>query len=248
MQLIIDNFDSKILKTDVYKLYLEEKIIEEQFTEKVKKIKKGIIFCFTDFSPENFTLLENLGFHLVSVRNIYKLDLKTYLKKEVSSFPVKYKILPKKETTKILKENNLIQLAQTIYQTSRYNKDNSLNKKLALDIYINWFKNSLYGDYADEAFLVFDGSSAAGIITIKIKDNEGFIDLLGVLGKYQNQNIATHLLKQGISYLLSRRIKDIFVTTEGENIPANVFYQKNNFILHKIEFAYHKHILLRRTK
>ncbi len=242
MKIFLDPFDTKILKKDVYKLYLQDEESENIVLESIKEIKKGIIFCFTIFSPRNSNLLQQAGFNLISIRNTYKLNLNSLLEKNIEDCPNEYKILNKLKSIKGLQKKDLNQLADTIYKTSRYSKDSSLGRNQSRKIYTNWLNNSLYNNYASEAFLVFDQSTAIGIITIKIKDKIGSIDLLGIRQKYQNKGLATYLLKKAVDYLITQDINDIFVTTEGENIPANIFYQKNNFILQNVELVYHKHI------
>lgn len=241
MKLFFDEFDTKILKQNTYKLYLKENPNSNKLSEEIKKIKDGIIFCFSPFSRKNILLLENLGFNLVSIRNTYKLDLDSYSKKGITPLSKNYRILDKSQINGLIDEKNLIGIAKTIFATSRYNKDEKLDKYTALDIYINWVKNSLYSDYAKQAFVAFDKSLSMGIITIKIKEGVAHIDLLGVINNYQNQKLASHLLINAIKYTNSQKITDIFVVTEGENIPANIFYQVNDFIIQKIELVYHKH-------
>ncbi len=241
MKLILDPFDTEILGINAYKLYLKESS-ENQLLKSVNKIQKGIIFCFTPLFPNNLNLLSQTGFNLISIRNTYKLNLNSYLKKNIGDCPKGYKILARSESIKLLQNKHIAQLADPIYKTSRYSRDELLEKNKSRDIYTTWVSNSLFGNYANEAFLVFYQSSALGMITLKIKGETGFIDLLGVIKQYQNKGLATYLLKKAVDYFKTRNINDILVTTEGENIPANAFYQKNNFILQKVELVYHKHL------
>ncbi len=242
MKLFLDTFDTEIFKRNVYKLYLD-KDISSEVVKSILEIKKGIIFCFTVFSRKNFNLLQKNGFNLISIRNTYKLDLVQYVKKNVGNIPEGYEILDRSRSIKLLQENDLTQIAKTIYETSRYSKDKSLEKNKSFGIYTSWVSNSLYNNYVDEAFLAFNKLTALGIITIKIDNKTGSIDLLGIIKKFQNQKLATHLLRKAIDYLRSHHIDDIFVTTEGENIPANIFYQRNHFLLTNIELVYHKNIV-----
>lgn len=242
MKLFIDDFDTKIFKKNIYKFYLDKEITLKELNKTIGQIKDGIIFCFTLFSIENASALQDSGFKLISIRNTYKLDLNSYVKKPSEPYYGKYILLDKTEALLLLQQINTVQIAKTIYRTSRYSKDKLIDKNKGLDIYINWVNNSLYNNYADQAFLIFDKSFVIGIITIKIKKEGAFIDLLGVNYKYQNQKIGTHLLKNAVTYLISKNIDNIFVITEAENIPANIFYEKNSFITWNVELVYHKHI------
>lgn len=241
MKLLLDPFDTKIFDNDVYKLHLKEGS-GDGFLKLIRQVNKGIIFCFTPFSSENINLLQQAGFNLISSRNTYKLDLNSYLRKNIGHYPKGYKILDKSKSIKLLQRKDITQLADTILKTSRYSKDKFLEKDKNRKIYITWVNNSLYGSYADEAFLIFNQSDLSGMITLKIKDQAGSIDLLGVIRKYRKKGLATYLLKKAVDYFKTRNINNILVTTEGENIPANIFYQRNNFILQNVELVYHKHI------
>lgn len=242
MKFYKDNFDTEILKRDVYKFFFNTNITERKFRSFIKDFKKGLIFCFTIFSNQNINLLKKYGFDFISIRNTYKLNLDLYRQRSLKVLPKRYKIINREDAIKIIRESNLIQLAKTIYKTNRYAQDPLINKHTGVYIYINWIKNSLYKGYANEAFLAFDGLVAGGLITVKIKNNQGFIDLLGIIKSYQNKKLGSHLLKKAIDYMVEKGINDIFVITNGENIPANIFYQKNHFIIYDMKLVYHKHI------
>lgn len=242
MKFYKDNFDTEILRKDVYKLLIDRNITESKLVSYIKDLRKGLIFCFTIFSNQNINLLNKYGFDFISIRNTYKLNLDLYIQKSLKVLPERYKIVNRKSAIKIVKESNLTQLAKTIYKTNRYAQDPLISRDAGVGIYINWIKNSLYKDYANEAFLAFDGSFVGGLISVKIKKNQGFIDLLGIIKNYQNKKLGSHLLKKAINYIAKRGIDDIFVITNGENIPANIFYQKNHFIIQGLELVFHKHI------
>ena len=35
--------------------------------------------------------------------------------------------------------------------------------------------------------------------------------------------------------------REVVVTTEGENVPANRLYQKNGFLVTEVSFVFHRH-------
>lgn len=238
MKIIKDEFDTSILGQHVYKITLDDKTTGSDIERAVHKIDKGIIFCFTPLIPSNVTVLEGLGFHLVSIRSTYKFA-GTLLLEDL--LPEGYSIRPF-DPSSVIADHDIHSLAQNIYIVSRYHKDRSISKNKSMEIYIQWVKNSLYKGYADRCFIARHSDTPMGICTVKIKEKNGYIDLLGVLPGHQSKKIGTALLSQGVAYLQSRKVSAIYVVTEGENIRANIFYQKNHFVIHGVDLVYHKHV------
>ncbi len=238
MKFIKDEFDTAILEQDAYKMTLGETSKKIDVEHSVQKVGKGIIFCFTPCIPSHIAILEGLQFSLVSIRSTYRYA-GTLTKTHV--LPKGYGIKPFTSSQPI-RDKQIRKLAANIHAFSRYHKDHNIAADKSLEIYIQWIKNSLFNGYAKESFLAWLKEEPIGICTIKIKDNQGFIDLLGVLPGHQDKKIGKELLARSIEYLLSRRVDDIFVVTEGENIKANIFYQKNHFVINNVELVYHKHI------
>ncbi|MCK4325580.1 GNAT family N-acetyltransferase [bacterium] len=236
-----DEFDTKVLERNVFKLLIDEDIIDEKKLLSLFGNKDiGIILCTTVFSHKNISLLGELGFNLMTIRNTYKLPLSYYAKKEVNCSD--FNIIQGSKTLIKFKCEDIKNMAYILASTSRYFKDKLIPREKSLDLYVNWINNSIYEHYADEFFLITTkNNKLIGLITLKIKNNSGFIDLIGVHNDFQGLGFGKILLQKGSQYFISSNIDDIFVVTEGENIPANVFYQKNNFIIDKVELVYHKH-------
>lgn len=234
-----DPFDSKIFEKEVYKLIIEKFVSEKQIKNLFQKKSQNLVFCFTPFCNKNIKVLESLNFNFTSIRTTYKYRITKALKTNLPSSIFKINQLSK--TPINLYKNNLKNLANILAQTSHYCKDPQLTSKKAEKLYITWLENSLYHKYADEAFYITVKNRCIGLITLKIKENQGFIDLIGLEKKFQHQGLGKSLLAKGINYFQNKKIKNLLAITEGENIPANRFYQKNTFIVDKIELVYHKH-------
>lgn len=234
-----DGFDSNIFGGNIYKLFIDKKIeSEDVITNLLKNKDISYIFCFTTFNNFNIDILTKLGFRLISIRNIYK---KIFDKVNPSlKIPAGYKIFRNSKRQIELSDIQITDIANVIGNTSRYFKDNKLPKKKSLNLYRNWIKNSLYRGYADESFVIFKNKSLAGIITLKIKPEGGYVDLIGIAREFQNKGLGGVLLQKGVKYLLGKKIKNMYTITEGENVPASRFYQKNGFILDDVQLVYHK--------
>lgn len=238
MKTIKDEFDTSILGHDVYKITLDDKTTGAEIEEGVQAIHKGIVFCFTPLVSQNVTTLEKLQFHFMSIRSTYKFVGPV---PRVDPLPAGYSIAPF-VSSDIISDSDIYDLAHPIYVFSRYYKDTRIPKNKSMELYIQWVNNCLYKGYAQQCFLTWHQGKPIGICTVKIKDGKGFIDLLGVLSDYQDKTIGKQLVVRSLDYLKSRKIDNISVVTEAENIKANIFYQKNNFVIQGIALVYHKHV------
>ncbi len=79
----------------------------------------------------------------------------------------------------------------------------------------------------------------AGILSLKKDQDKFFIDLLGVNSNYRRFGLASVLLSKAIEWASSFD-GSIYSYTQGENIIANRFYQKNGFITKGFKLIYHK--------
>lgn len=241
-----EDYDTKILKNDTFKLLLGNDIISEKDLLKLFSTERiDIIFCFAKFSTNNIALLDKLEFNLISTRVTYRLlNLDNY-KKKSENIHKGYSIVRNSERKFDLKPENTEEIAQVIGSTSRYFKDKLIKPKKSLEIYTRWIENSLYNHYANESFLVTaKNNELIGLVTLKVKGKNGFIDLIGIREEFQKFGLGKVLLYEGVRYFMKNNIEDIFVITEGENVVANAFYQKNGFVVCDFDLVYHKHFNL----
>jgi len=232
-----DDFDSNIFNKNVYKLFLKQEIDTEDILFISDNIP-DIVFCFSIFSNRNIRILEDLGFRFISIRTSYHLEFKE-------------KVVPKKEKNITIKEfgesgesvskDDIRQLSDIIGKKSRYFKDPDVPRQIGKRIYFEWLNNSLFKGYADTVFLLYKKKEIAGLVSLKKQKEKGYIDLIGVKDNFQNKGFGTLLVGKAISTFIDYGINDIYVITEGENLQANYFYQKNGFRIQNVELVYHKH-------
>lgn len=238
---VIDNFDTKIFEKPVTKLFISG-------TVDLKKIKQtlfalpspAIIFCFTPCAPEVTRLLEENNFHLLSSRATYR--LRTHKKTIPTKLPPGFEFF--KASNKVPQWTNasIKKMAMVIGSTSRYFRDPELPPKKSLELYCQWIHNSLYEGYADACFCITKNDELVGLITVKIKGDCGYIDLLGVVPQWHNLGLGSILMKHALQFLNKSKISTVKVVTEAENIPATAFYQKIGFVVENMELVYHKHV------
>lgn len=239
-----DNFDTNTLGIVTYKLFFQNDVVSNDILEKrLNEISKpSMICCVTPFNQVNLELLHNNGFKLISTKNIYKNNVEL-LPINNKGFSKEFTLVRKTSGELINLDLDFSDMINTIAEKGRYSKDSLIPKDKALTIYKEWINNSINHDFADEIILVLLKEKIAGMITLKIVDSKGSIDLIIVDPSFQRRGIGNVLLFETRKYLMNNDIKEIVVETEGENIGANKFYQRNGFLLHDFRFVFHKHIL-----
>ncbi len=240
-----DQFDSEIFRQEVFRFALSGPITVDQLRHAFEAKKIDLLFCVSDFDYGAIRALEEAYFKFINIRNTYKLH-KDVLRGErvASKLPGKLEASVIKHSVgkTIFSDGSIVKMASIIGSASRYFQDQLISRQNAEAIYVAWLKNSLYNGYADEVFTIATSTQElAGFISLKIKNGYGHIDLIGVHDEYQNKGLGGVLMAKAVEYFNSRNIKEIYVATEGENIKANIFYQRKGFVIDRVQLVYHKH-------
>ena len=237
-----DVFDSTLLQKEVFKLTITADDTVEEITKLLdsQNAVPEMICIITPFLPQIIRLLETKISKLVGVRNVYyypsqQLELIKNQEFFNSLFEIRYSSKQKFNLSK----QTLSNFAHIIGATGRYHNDESILPDQITAIYLTWLTNSIDNNYTDENIGIFKEDQLVGLITLKIKDKKGYIDLLVVEQDYQNQGLGKMLMQKALEFFKQREISDIKVITEAENIRANVFYQKNGFLLNGTALIYH---------
>lgn len=243
-------FDSNIFGVNVYKIHLSKALTSELSFDNILRNKKiDVVFCTSAIIQSNLRLLEKYGFSLISIRATYILYLKEFLDNQfrlINTSSKDIQIISGSERTNITR-NQITEFAGVLLPKSRYSKDEQISKQIGMNFFTTWIENSLYHHYAEKAFMAIKDSKIIGLVTVKIRYRRAYLDLICVFPKYQKLGVGKLLLLQVIKYLLLRKIEILEASTQGENIQANIFYQRNRFILKNIELDYHKHFNWRRN-
>ena len=233
---IVDTFDSELLGQTVAKVWLEKEESRNIFLELDAffiEEQIGLVFCFAPFDASLAFFLKDYGYYPVSSQASYRL-----LKKESFFYPMteNYQM---KNYEYSEQDQFLAEIVKELALISHYGKDPLIDQNKAVALYKKWIKNTFDG-YAHKIFTAVDGQeNCIGLLSLRLVDEELCIDLLGVHSQWRKNGIAAQLVQQAISYAYEQK-KSLIVKTQGENIPANRFYQKYNFVLEKLDLVYHK--------
>jgi ribosomal protein S18 acetylase RimI-like enzyme len=231
-----DSFDSSLFGKAVYRIVPAEALMSE--SELMEALPKGpgtLTYFVSPFSPPNFEVLARARFCLISVRQTYAL----HAIPAVTDDSPMLKRLAEMRTE--LESGELTKMAVLIGESSRYFKDPLIPRERAVHLYETWLKNSIFGGRASEVVGLFDERRLAGIATLKDEEERVVIDLIGVSAASQGRGVGTRLLQEVFRYARERERREVVVTTEGENVPANRLYQKNGFLVTEVSFVFHRH-------
>ncbi|MCX8008470.1 MAG: GNAT family N-acetyltransferase [Patescibacteria group bacterium] len=241
MRIVTEEFDSSIFKKKVLRVILNSSLYASEIEflrEELSKIRNAIVYCTIPVTSTHIRVLEDCGFSLISIRNtyVYRRDLNKTFEDKLPG----YKVIEFRSDMNI-SDNVIHRFATVIGEVNRYFKDPKINKQHSQELYIQWIKNSLYHGLATKCFFVCWGQDQVGICTTRLNGSDARIDLFGVLPEFQERGVGKLLLGQALQYLLSHDPNIIWVATAGENIRANIFFQRNGFVIEKVELVYHKH-------
>ncbi len=234
---VIDTFDSQLLGTCVAKI-MPSVSAEHSFFSQAESFfvdeQVGLVFCSVPYDVNLGLLLNEYGYYLVSSRILYRLS------KHVDFNDQKETSVRVIEDYQYAENDSfLADITADLAAISHYGKDPFIGIKGALSIYKEWMKNTFSG-YAQKVFVATnEQGQCGGILSIRSVNNELVIDLLGVHDSFRKKGVATILLRYAVVYAQQLQ-KSLLVATQVENIPANRFYQKHNFLVESVELVYHK--------
>lgn len=133
-------------------------------------------------------------------------------------------------------------IVEQISKKSRYAYDPKFDRQMSRQLYEEWLRKSFYEKYCDDFIIYIEDQKPAGFLTLTIKNEHPFIDLLGVLDDHRGKGIGGCLIKEAERKLLEAGYKILKVVTQGHNIGALRTYQSRNFKIEGINIYYHKWI------
>jgi ribosomal protein S18 acetylase RimI-like enzyme len=237
-----DEFDSRVLGLRVFKAWVRNDAISaESFTALYDSNDVDVIFCFAPCHFNVSSVLQGLGFTLISIRSTYEAEFAALVVPAITA-PATVTLRRLSDGTPSLQNRDLEELALVVGATSRYFKDGDIPHQKAVEVYREWLANSLYRGYASEGILAFDGQSLIGLNTLRFTADAAVIDLIGVTAAAQGTGIGRTLLHEGFAVCRERGVTHIRVATEAENVAACRFYQRNGFVARSTELVWHLHM------
>lgn len=122
---------------------------------------------------------------------------------------------------------------------SRFKKDGHFPQGTFEKLYRSWIEGSVNKEIADDVIVYEEQNQMKGMLTYKVTQNKGVIGLIAVSLSCQSLGIGSMLLGYLESHLLALGINKLEVVTQGDNIQACRFYEKNKFNIINIVNIYH---------
>jgi len=188
--------------------------------------------CIEKKNKEHTNFLINNGFSYIDDRVEYILEVPQLNNFENSNI----KLATKSDLNSLLKISNGL-----FTKDSRYNWNNIIPSSKIDEFYNLWLEKSVKGEFDDFCFIYEKNGEIIGFSTIrKIDDKNISIGLIGVKQENHGQGIAQKLIQQIINYTHNNNFTSINVATEGKNLSAQKFYDKNEFRVNSIKSWYYK--------
>jgi ribosomal protein S18 acetylase RimI-like enzyme len=128
-------------------------------------------------------------------------------------------------------------LTHQIAKKSRFYKDPHF-KARAFELYGKWIENSI-SQKSYRCFFAVKNNQPVGLLTLKIKNGDPYIELFGVSASYRRLGIGKALLQTADTWASKSGLKRIFVTTQSDNDIAVLVYKKYGFTNDKITYIFH---------
>lgn len=173
----------------------------------------------------------------LSTRGFILVDLKTTLRKtKLRTYRISHSLQDDRQERH---RPFLETIACQISSMSRFAVDKNFSAK-SKDLYKVWTMRSFFEAYCDQLYYYLKNNRPAGFVTLRIKNGVPFIDLLAVDRPYRRLGVAAELLKASETWAVRQGFNELRVVTQGGNLPALQFYQKNGFVTCDVTLFYHK--------
>jgi dTDP-4-amino-4,6-dideoxy-D-galactose acyltransferase len=134
----------------------------------------------------------------------------------------------------------LIDIAGDAFQDSRFSVDSHFASGQASALYREWIRKSCQGS-GDQVFVSQNPWGVAGFITCHLDpEPAGRIGLIAVKKESRDAGHGGALIETANHYFVEHHCHRVYVTTQGQNVPAFRLYQKCGFYLHSLHLWYHK--------
>jgi dTDP-4-amino-4,6-dideoxy-D-galactose acyltransferase len=133
----------------------------------------------------------------------------------------------------------LVALALQSGLYSRFNVDANFKNHEFERLYTKWIENSFDTSKNARVFGYVSEEKLLGFVTLGFKNNIPDIGLIAVDEQARGQGIGSKLLQYLYALLIHEQQQELTVTTQGKNLPAMAFYQKNFFEVFSTTYIYH---------
>lgn len=232
------DWDSKFFGFNIGRINMDKNHLHPNFLDKsISEARARNIRCLYLEIP--FGIPEVLDY--CSRNRFSMVDFKTTLSKSLSNKEGKLGLCSKNITYEIKDEYYpfLVKIAEKISMQSRYAYDLNFGKKRSRHLYIEWLRKSFYEQFCYDFIIYIKDHKPIGFITLRIKNDIPFIDLLGISEDHWRNGIGKTLIVSAERRLLNAGLEKIKVITQGHNIGALRLYQSQKFKIDSVNVFYH---------
>ncbi|MBI4646849.1 MAG: GNAT family N-acetyltransferase [Bacteroidia bacterium] len=228
------DWDSDFFKLKIARI-LPDVLSESQLKDIINRLiceKFVLAYWFANSQyPDNILAAKVMNGFLYDKKTTYGLSLNrqdNFLLDKTIEIYTKSEIAPQ-----------LINLALESGKYSRFKTDNHFPKGSFERLYTEWIYKSMQKELADIVFVHKTNDIINGMITLYVRNYTGYIGLVGVDYTFHRQNIGNKLMAAAKNYFIQKNCVKIEVVTQGDNIPACKYYEKNGFKKIKTEYLFH---------
>ena len=136
-------------------------------------------------------------------------------------------------------DESLYNLARTSGQYSRFHQDPFFPGEVFLKLYDKWLERSIFSDLATDVLVCRNECDfPIGLLTFKVNGLSSQIGLLSVDEHYRGNGMAM-LLNATYEGILPDAVGDMYVVTQGDNLPARRFYEHVGYKVSDITYISH---------
>lgn len=179
---------------------------------------------------------EDFGYRLQDIRVTFAHKLNDFTR--LATLPLDIRLDTATETD----ESDLLQIADGIYQHSRFYSDVHFETPKVDAMYRIWMRRSLSGDLADTIFVARVEGIVQGFVTAQLNTDTGVgeLPLVGIAPALRGKGVGIHIILQALHHLKQQSATSVEVVTQGRNIAAQRLYQKAGFRTANVQLWYHK--------
>lgn len=216
------NWDSDFFGCNVYKI---KKIDLSDF----KYFKKNKSFCYY----ENFDKIDE---KILSQNNGYLVNRRVIYSKEINQFEKIFLNYVEKYVNPEFDEKKMFNIFFNSGNYSRFKMDERIQKNKFLELYQEWYKNTMNYSFCDKYFILPQNK---GIISFKIINEYAKIIIISVNKDFFGLGNGKKLVDMVEAYSFLKNCKKLEVETQLENKNACRFYEKCGFFISEIRNVYH---------
>jgi dTDP-4-amino-4,6-dideoxy-D-galactose acyltransferase len=179
--------------------------------------------------------LEQCGGRLADQRVTYAADLEQFGR----DTPFKLDVDRVAEYGSNAVTHTLLSLARQSGEYSRFHSDPRVPPGVFESIYDAWIIRSVRHEIADHVAVALDGTTTAGLVTLKAAGAESEIGLLAVEASMRGRGYGRALVHYALDWARRHGCSHARVVTQYANRPACALYERCGYSVERVEHVYH---------